>query len=183
MSNEILLQHCAPTLAGLKIGNLFFHAWEDEQTFFHYIEQSNKLLNGKGIYFQVFYNNQEKPLLYVYRKKFLQMELEKPEIQEFLRTKGYEGAFDINSCLEILGKHLKEKEFPHEIGIFLGYPIADIKAFILNKGRNYKCVGCWKVYTNEGQALQLFQKFKKCTNVYCRKYAQGFDLCRLTVAS
>ena len=36
--------------------------------------------------------------------------------------------------------------FPHEIGFFLGYPYADVEAFITHEGRDYLIFGAWKVY-------------------------------------
>ena len=48
-------------------------------------------------------------------------------------------------------------KFPHEIGIFLGYPLADVAGFIRNKGRNCKCIGTWKVY---GDAFEKDSKPK-----------------------
>ena len=71
--------------------------------------------------------------------------------------------------------------FPHEIGLFLGYPIDDVISFIENKGKNFKCCGCWKVYHDEDNAKKTFEKYKKCTNIYCKKYLQGSSLKRLTV--
>ena len=47
--------------------------------------------------------------------------------------------------------------FPHEIGLFLGYPFEDVMGFIENKGENYLCSGCWKVYSCEQDARVLLQ--------------------------
>ena len=68
---------------------------------------------------------------------------------------------DKGSCLERLKSRLMHTdEFPHEIGIFLGYPLDDVKGFIDNAGQNSKCTGCWKVYCNECEAIKTFAKFK-----------------------
>ena len=45
-------------------------------------------------------------------------------------------------------------EFPHEIGLFLGYPPEDVQGFLEN--RLCKCVGCWKVYGDEQAAQNGF---------------------------
>ena len=63
--------------------------------------------------------------------------------------------------------------FPHEIGLFLGYPLGDVMGYIENAGRNSKCSGCWKVYCNECEAMKLFAKFDKCKNVYRQLFAEG----------
>lgn len=35
------------------------------------------------------------------------------------------------------GRISASEDFPHEIGLFLGYPVDDVTGFIQNKGRNY----------------------------------------------
>ena len=73
--------------------------------------------------------------------------------------------------------------FPHEIGLFLGYPVGDVAGFIRNRGKNCRCVGCWKVYCNECEARRTFARLKKCTQVYTRLWQQGRTVPQLTVAA
>ncbi|MFI3326935.1 MAG: DUF3793 family protein [Clostridia bacterium] len=180
MSIEMLVKHCAPTLAGMKVGNLVSYSFDDIQNFKSDINKRNKLLNVKGIYFVVLKIKGNTSLVYVYRKSQLEEILKNEEVRQFLKEKGYE-SFDIESCFDVLKIHLINKDFPHEIGVFLGYPLEDIKAFIKYKGMNYKVVGCWKSYTDEDQAKKIFAKYKKCTQVYCDRYAKGFDITRLAL--
>ena len=77
----------------------------------------------------------------------------------------------------------ENNEFPHEIGIFLDYPLGDVIGFILNEGRNFKCVGCWKVYCDECACQKTFAKYKKCRDVYVRLWQQGRSVLQLTVAA
>lgn len=51
--------------------------------------------------------------------------------------------------------------FPHEIGIFLGYPLADVEGFMKNNGKNYLISGYWKVYQDAPSAILMFQQYKK----------------------
>ena len=76
-----------------------------------------------------------------------------------------------------------EEKFPHEIGLFLGYPLGDVIGFIENAGKNSKCAGCWKVYCNECETMKLFEKFKKCTRIYTKLWRQGTSVEKLTVAA
>ena len=45
-----------------------------------------------------------------------------------------------------------------------------------------KCVGCWKVYGDVERAQRLFARYAHCTDIYLRKFAQGRNIERLTVA-
>ena len=71
--------------------------------------------------------------------------------------------------------------FPHEIGLFLGYPPKDVKGFIEEGPRCAKCTGCWQVYGDEEKALKTFERYRKCTEVYCAQVSCGKSLERLTV--
>ncbi len=94
----------------------------------------------------------------------------------------YEGK-NLQEMLEQLSQRLCASDsFPHEIGLFLGYPIEDVKDFIKNEGRNCKLAGTWKVYHDEQNARKTFCKFKKCTDIYCQMLGKGTPLRRLTVA-
>ena len=76
----------------------------------------------------------------------------------------------------------EETGFPHEIGLFLGYPLGDVKGYIEYAGRNSKCSGCWKVYCNECEAMKAFAKFDKCKQVYKKIFQEGRGLSKLTVS-
>ncbi|MBQ7128480.1 MAG: DUF3793 family protein, partial [Clostridia bacterium] len=73
-------------------------------------------------------------------------------------------------------------QFPHEVGLFLGYPPEDVKGFIENNAKCSKCVGCWKVYGDEEKAKKCFENYKKCTRIYKELYLKGKTIERLTVA-
>ena len=73
------------------------------------------------------------------------------------------------------------EEFPHEIGLFLGYPPEDVRGF-LDGRTDCTCVGCWKVYGDARAAEKLFDRYRKCTQVYCRQLAGGKPIERLAVA-
>ena len=72
--------------------------------------------------------------------------------------------------------------FPHEIGLFLGYPLEDVRGFMENCGRNYRLCGCWKVYGDPEAALRCFARYRKCARLYLQRYTEGHSLSRLTVA-
>lgn len=66
--------------------------------------------------------------------------------------------------------HFEGKEFPHEIGIFLGYPIWDVEGFIEHKGQNYKFCGYWKVYQDVEGAKLKFKEYDRIRESALHKY-------------
>lgn len=181
MPLQTVIQYCSPTLAGMKVGSLFSMKYATKEELEQDIIEKNKLLNEKGIYFRILKLCATSALIYVYRKKQLQNVLAQKEIQNFLMEHGYV-AFDLESVLQLIAEHFKKAEFPHEIGVLLGYPLSDIKAFIADTENKACYVGCWKAYSNEEYARKIFEKYKKCTAIYKMKLEQGVDITKLTVA-
>jgi hypothetical protein len=88
---------------------------------------------------------------------------------------GYEAACGSNTNCDM--------KFPHEIGVFLGYPLQDVKGFIENNGRNSKYTGLWKVYGDKAASIRMFEKYRKCFSVYSDLWRSGRrDIFQLTVA-
>lgn len=181
MSSDVIVQNCAPTLAGLKAGSIFpvRGSKEELQTS---AEELDHRLAKKGVHARLLYRQNGGPsLVYLYREGPLKKILEHGGTRSFLAEHGYTD-FSISACLDRLEERLAEQDFPHEIGVFLDYPLADIRAFIFYKGRHCPCTGFWKAYTNVEQAQRKFKKFRRCTNIYCYWVSKGADIAHLTVA-
>ncbi|MCR5160204.1 MAG: DUF3793 family protein [Lachnospiraceae bacterium] len=192
MLDDKIVEHCAPALAGLKTANMFNYRYLDDRMLRDEIDQENRLLNPKGLYVRILRMSGGTALLYVYRKSLLMRDLGCDISQMLLRSFGYPSNDRYNigndewlrACLEHLSGRLAYSPcFPHEVGLFLGYPREDVLGFITQHGKNCKCCGMWKVYGDEKASRKLFDKFRKCTEIYRRIYAQGRTLSQLTVAA
>lgn len=178
-----LVGQCAPTLAGLKTANLFSCRFEDESRLDFEIRRINRELNAKGVFAEILLKKEDFALIYVYRRSFLERDLQNEEAGKLLLQFGYQTT-ELSACISKLRQRLAaQKEFPHEIGLFLGYPLADVKGFIRNKGLNCKCCGIWKVYDNEYEAKKIFAKLQKCSRVYAQVFAKGRTLAKMCVAA
>ncbi len=104
-----------------------------------------------------------------------------PQAIAILSQYGYKD-LSVQKAIQRLSERLSTyEEFPHEIGLFLGYPPKDVEGFICNKGQNCNLCKYWKVYGNEDAALQKFAKYDKCKEVYKRLWHNGCDILKLTV--
>ena len=182
MLEKGIVNHCAPTLASLKTGSLFHLPHDPEESVAEQIDAWNAQLLHKGVRVVLMRQSQKGSLIYVFRPRQLERDLSRPCVQDFLARYGYEKT-DVESALRRLRQRLAMgEEFPHEIGLFLSYPLEDVEGFIENGGKNSKCTGCWKVYCNEKEAMRRFSQFDKCAKVYRQLWAQGRPLEKLTVA-
>lgn len=178
-----LVAYCAPTLAGLKTGGLFRvqHCALDahEQAGFW-----DRELSSRGVRLVVLSRDQDSALIYAYRLAKLEQDLSSPAVRAFLMVCGYEQPGSAEAALATLSRRIRtRKGFPHEIGLFLGYPLEDVLGFIQHNGRNFTLCGCWKVYGDACYAARCFARYKKCAEVYLRHFDMGRTIKQLTIAA
>lgn len=180
MLDRALIDHASPTLARLKLGSLF--NMEVDENFLAEFAGLRKQLGEKGVSMRILRLRGNKALVYVYRPMDLEQALQDVSVRHFLATCGYT-RFGAEDAVRALIRRMKDTDaFPHEIGVFLGYPLQDVLGFIENGGHNCLACGCWKVYSDPGCAMRLFARYEKCRTVYRRLFASGCPLSKLTVA-
>ena len=181
MSEDIVVRHCAPTLAGLKTGNIFTTSYESDQRLDEDIRELNLILAEKGIKIIKLRSRCGRALIYVYRPGKLQTDLSREEARRILAGFGYVET-DQECCIDKLIERIDMEEgFPHEIGLFLGYPPEDVSGFINCGGKECKSCGYWKVYGDVDAAEKLFAMYAKCTGVYLKCLEKGVTLSKLAV--
>ena len=180
--DSCLVRHCAPTLAGLKTANLFCLEMTDGVVLCNVLARWNQMLNPKGVVARVVAERHGRYFIYVYRNSALQNLGDSCEVRKFLKGFGY-SCFDAESLLNFFQVRMSHSVcFPHEVGVFLGYPLQDVKDFIAYGGKNYKLIGCWKVYNDVPNSMHIFEVYKKCHKIFNERFEQGDSLTNLTVA-
>ena len=181
MLNRALIDHCAPTLAGLKTGSIFTIRNEEKEDIRNELRELNHSFTRKGLRIVPIRRTEKNTLIYVFRPEQLRNDLKNKEAARILSKKGYH--YDNSECCLVqLVKHLTtDTEFPHEIGLFLGYPPSDVRCFMKNPSKGVKCTGCWKAFSHKKDAEKTFAKYDKCTRVYRLETDKGRSLDQLTV--
>lgn len=180
MLEEHCIRYCSPTLASLKTGSIFSCPYTSKENLLPIIRTLNKKVQHKGLRVIPLRYGKKQAIIYVYRPNQLEEDLKQPIAHTLLQKCGY-CCKKSNCCIQQLVLRLKDyKDFPHEIGLFLGYPPEDVKGFIDNKKETY--CGFWKVYTNPEKAKRLFGQYKKCSEIYMKLWNNGASLEQLTVA-
>ncbi|MDD2234449.1 MAG: DUF3793 family protein [Desulfitobacteriaceae bacterium] len=96
-----------------------------------------------------------------YHISALERTLERPVNLRFLRKLGYPENYSLEGYLEHLRKRFKEISFPHEIGIFLGYPLKDVMGFIGHPSLKFIKTRAWKVYGDARLSDKRYQDFRE----------------------
>lgn len=169
---------CAPVLAGVKPSNML--VLENK-----HIRDVVRTLEGTGLSWRCLYAGEEKNIWLLYRKVALEEIVFRQEARSFLAENGYEEE-RLDQMLIRLGQRFREYRktqdvpFPHEMGVFLGYPMADVKGFIKHEGKNYLYSGYWKVYENVEERKELFKSYEQIRNVFIQEAEKGKNLWEIT---
>lgn len=181
MPDSIIIDNCSPTLAGIKTGNIFTIDRELISDIKKELCELNHCLTRKGLRAIPLRISEKNVLIYIYRPDRLQADLSSAEAKEILLEKGY-NCKSIESDIVHLIHHIRDDgPFPHEIGLFLGYPPVDVRGFMEDTRNGVKCVGYWKVYGDKEKAEKTFSSYKKCTEVYKKCLARGRQLSQMIV--
>lgn len=175
----LVVNQCAPVLKGVKISNLITvkpGGWL----------QVRKYLRKSRIICVLLYADAEREVLFLYRYEGLEAHLKRPEVCRFLAQMGYE-CFQIAAVLRQLRRRYQQyvgagREFPHELGVLLEYPVADVEGFIKNRGENSLAVRYWKVYQNLQEAERIFRMYDEAKEQALREIINGYPLCQVAVS-
>lgn len=149
---------CAPLLAGIKVSNLLIV----EHRMVQYVYQ---LTESSQIGIHSLYQTDGRVTLLLYNGESLLSHLKKPEEYKLLLQYGYKN-LQLKEMLDRLSERFRQYwagqiEFPHESGVFFGYPIKDVQGFIHNNGQNFLYSGYWKVYDNVKEARRTFAEYER----------------------
>lgn len=170
-----IVRHCAPTLMGVKTGSLFNACHIDRTALCRETVDMRKMLLSLGMDIRLFFNARKPPLVYVYRKSDLARDLTQSDNQAFMRQYGYDN-FTCKGALSHLAGRLRAYEvggFPHEIGLFLSYPLSDVEAFVRFGSSCSKFHGYWCVFDHEEQAKKCFAAYDRCKAECIFRYRSG----------
>lgn len=179
MSDDLLVAMCSPTMAGIKTGSLFSCPMGDKNKLVDEVRQLNRQLLPNGICLVPLKYSADRALMYMYRPESLEKDLSDKKAQEILIQRRYPADRPQRCVCELVKRLALNDAFPHEIGLFLGYPPEDVHGFIENESHGAKLVGAWKVYGDEAQAKIKFKKYKECTELYSERYRRSGCLSEL----
>ena len=160
---QLIICHCAPVLRGIKVSNLVSCSCADYPDFDRELSEFSARIKPFGLECRVLCKCKKFALTFVYRKKELEQLLAQESVASFLMCSGYTAETAEGLLAELSERLSVCNGFPHEIGIFLGYPLEDVIGFTQNQGRNFKYSGYWKVYGDPEKAKVMFSNYSICT--------------------
>ncbi|EJO5346318.1 DUF3793 family protein [Clostridium botulinum] len=155
---SLLLYLIAPTLDGVKPSTIVTLSTSGKNLDFLWSKYKKDFLTVYKINCIELKKTDKCTTVLFYHKKALNNVLYNKYNLEFLKEIGYKDFSNEESFLLELKSRFKDT-CPHEIGIFLGIPIEEVKSFIQDPKR--KCIYCgyWKVYNNLHKSKKQFTAY------------------------
>ena len=89
MPEELIIEHCSPTLAGIKTGSLFSVKINEDTNINSDVRYLNNVLKEKGLRVISLKQTKEYALIYLYRPEYLKKDLKNPVALKILQKRGY----------------------------------------------------------------------------------------------
>lgn len=159
---------CAPTLQGLKPATLLCFPCCGRNLLAIWEKYQDQAKHELGLdHYEVGSSTNHCSVLF-FQREILATMLQTDNNIAFLRESGYDGELTIEAVLQGL-QHKMQHDYPHEIGLLLGIPPADIRGFIANQGAGCLLCGYWKVYHDPHQASALFKTYDNAKKAIMKK--------------
>ena len=115
--------HLAPAMLGIKPACLMSME-KNKDGLEENVELFNSRAYTKGMKLTVLCECKSRKLLFLYNEKLLSDRLADNRVRKLLESFGYDSRMTLEQQLERLsGRISASEDFPHEIGLFLGYPV------------------------------------------------------------
>lgn len=124
-------------------------------------EYSQEVLKGALIQVATLRSDTDGVSLLFYRPDLLSKRLSGRTMQSFLAGCGYPHPLTLGTALAHLRQRCKDNDSPDEIGMFLGYPLKDVRGFMTGKSHPWQGRCLWRIYGPPQRSLRLYQRFSE----------------------
>lgn len=168
----VILYSIAPTLAGHKQASIVTLSSNNRNLYLLWERYNESFRLECEIDFYEIKREYEAVTLLFYDRKRLKEVIYKELNMSFLKRFGYRGSLSLDENLQILKSRFKSG-FPHEVGIFLGFPLDDVICFMESPEKQCLFCGYWKVYNNPEIAKEKFSKYDEDKNSIIKYVLEG----------
>ena len=111
-----------------------------------------------GVKSMILRKSERSMIILFYRPCLIECLLEEKEIRDFLEPFGYNVTSVERAILHLKERYQKE-HCPHELGVFLGIALEDVKDYMLYPEKECLMCSYWKVYNNLEVAQTKFAQY------------------------
>ncbi|MCY6484475.1 DUF3793 family protein [Clostridium aestuarii] len=173
----------APTITKEKSSSLVVFNNRNNRNLYKYWEKyKEEIKEDFSIKFHELKKTEKITAVLFYNKEKLEKILKEKRNINFLKRFGYAEKMNLQECLELLHTRY-EHVCPHEMGIFLGYPVEDVIEFVDCPNKQCLLRGYWKVYHDTERAKDIFERYDKAKYKIMNLAIQGIKPYRIMNAT
>ena len=148
----------APVIYNTKPGSIISFKAGRKNLFNGWKQYKETVCKQLNLSFREVHKTNHSVCVFIYKENALTGFLRESFNQEFLEGYGYLKEMSLEQKINHLASHYSNG-CPDEIGVFLGFPIEDVKSYIEHHGEGYKQCRYWKVYHNDLVAENTFKDY------------------------
>ena len=138
--------------------------------------RQREVLRFLRLEFRILKREPHSALVLFHAPEALRKVLAERAVRGFLSRRGYPSGPDIDPVLSRLESEFAAGGFPHEIGVFLGYPLKDVAGFLHREQLRPVCRGDWQVFGNPERSLRLMRRYRFWESFAARIIGECRDL-------
>ncbi len=156
-----LLEHLGPVIYGVKPAEILSYRNFDCERCQKICRIEEAFDNAKNIKYRKIKQINNEIKIFFYNPNALEKHLLQPMSAVCLKKFHYPVHRDMERQIDELVRRIErvqQGECPHEIGVFLGYPIKDVLGYLGWSSKELTKVRCWRVYGDETESDQLYEQ-------------------------
>lgn len=158
---NFIVYNVSQVIAGIKPASTIALKKDGDNLYGKWIKFGRSFVKSIGLEFIELRDNDKAIIVMLYNKELLEEYIFKSENKLFLNKLGYDEKEDIHIYLKKLKERYDLYHCPHELGLFLGIPIKDVKDFMECTKKKCLLCGYWKVYNDCNKAKKIFCQYDK----------------------
>lgn len=156
---NFLLLNISQVLSGIKPASTISLTKNGNNIYDKWIRYGIDFIKSTGLEFVELRENKGSVILLIYNRETLEKNIFREEEKRFLKNLGYEENQNLQSYINKLKERYELYHCPHELGLFLGIPIKDVKDFMNCTEKKCLLCGYWKVYNDSNEAKHIFSMY------------------------
>lgn len=154
-----LVEILGPVILGSKPSEILNISLSDNNKEYKINEIKLFFKNCSRLSYEIIYKENGEIKVLFMNKNVLSKIFDDKKCVNFLKFIGYPSNYDLNNYINFLIERLKDNNFPHEIGVFLGYPLKDVVGFMGYGNYKLQKTKYWRVYGNVEVSDEIYNRF------------------------